>query len=48
VVDRPSPNAGFQVARTSGDPATVARAMVKKMHGLDPSLTLIDVRTMSD
>ena len=25
VVYRPSPNAGYQVARTSGDPATVAR-----------------------
>ena len=48
VVYRPSPNAGYQVARTSGDPATVARAMVKKMHELDPSLTVFDVRTMSD
>ena len=48
VVYRPSPNAGYQVARTTGDPATVARAMVKKMHELDPSLTVFDVRTMSD
>jgi len=48
VVYRPTPNAGYQVARTSGDPATVARAMVKKMHELDPSLTVFDVRTMSD
>ena len=48
VVYRPSPNAGYQVARTSGDPATVARAMVKKMHELDPSLTVFDVQTMSD
>ncbi len=48
VVYRPSPSAGYQVARTSGDPATVARAMVKKMHELDPSLTVFDVRTMSD
>jgi hypothetical protein len=31
-----------------GRPATVARAMVKKMHELDPSLTVFDVQTMSD
>jgi predicted permease len=48
VVYRPSPNAGYQVARTTGDPATVARAMVKKMHELDPSLTVFDVQMMSD
>jgi predicted permease len=48
VVYRPSPNAGYQVARTSGDPTTVARAMVKQMHELDPSLTVFDVRTMAD
>jgi len=48
VVYLPSANAGYQVARTSGDPTTVARAMVKKMHELDPSLTVFDVQTMSD
>ena len=48
VVYRPSPNAGYQVARTTGDPATVARAMVKKIHELDPSLTVFDIRTMTD
>jgi putative ABC transport system permease protein len=48
VVYRPQPNAGYQVARTSGDPGTVARAMVKKMHELDPSLTVFDVQSMSD
>ncbi|HEY9225673.1 MAG TPA: FtsX-like permease family protein, partial [Gemmatimonadaceae bacterium] len=48
VVYRPSPNAGYQVARTTGDPATVTRAMVKKMHELDPSLTVFDVQTMSE
>jgi predicted permease len=48
VVYRPTPNAGYQVARTSGDPITVARAMVKKMHELDPSLTVFDIQTMSD
>lgn len=48
VVYYPSPNASYQVARTTGDPATVARAMVKKMHELDPSLTVFDIQTMSD
>ena len=48
VLYGPSPNSGYQVARTSGDPATVAKAMVKRIHELDPSLTVFDVRTMSD
>jgi predicted permease len=48
VVYGPSANAGYQVARTSGDPATVAGAMVKKIHQLDPTLTVFDVRTMTD
>ena len=48
VVYRPSPNAGYQVARTTGDPVTVARAMVKKLHEMEPSLTVFDVQTMSD
>jgi len=48
VVYGPSANAGYQVVRTSGDPATVAGAIVKKIHELDPSLTVFDVRTMTD
>ncbi len=48
VVYLPFPNANYQVARTSGDPATVARAMARRMHELDPSLTVFDVRTMAD
>jgi predicted permease len=48
VVYRPSPNAGYQVARTTGDPGAVARAMAKKMRELDPSLTVFDVQTMSE
>lgn len=45
---QPTPNANYQVARTSGDPATVAGAMVKKLHELDPTLTVFDVQSMSD
>lgn len=48
VVYLPSPNAGYQVARTSGDAATVAGAIVRKIHELDPSVTVFDVRTMTD
>jgi predicted permease len=48
VFYRPSPNAGYHVARTSGDPAAVAGALVRKIHDLDPTITVFDVRTMSD
>jgi predicted permease len=48
VLYGPEASAGYQVARTSGDPATVAHAIVKKIHELDPSLTVFDVRTMTD
>ena len=44
----PVANASYQVARTSGDPATVAGAMVKKIHEIDPTLSVFDVRTMTD
>jgi predicted permease len=48
VVYMQSPSAGYQVARTTGDPITIARAMVRKMHELDPTLTVFDIQTMSD
>ena len=48
VVYLPSAHSAYQVARTSGDPATVAGAMMRKMHELDPSLPVFDVRTMAD
>jgi putative ABC transport system permease protein len=48
VVYRPSPNAGYHVARTSSDPAAVAGAIVRTIHELDPTLTVFDVQTMSD
>jgi predicted permease len=48
VVYRPSPNAGYHVARTTSDPATVAGAIVRKIHELDPTIAVFDVRTMSD
>ncbi len=48
VFYRPSPNAGYQVARTSGDPAAVAGAIVRRMQEIDPTLPVFDVRTMND
>src|SRR5262249_39169080 len=48
VVYRPSPNAGWHVARTSSDPTTVGAALVKKIHEFDPTMTVVDVQTMTD
>jgi predicted permease len=47
AVYMPAPSSAYQVARTTGDPATVARAMMRKMHEFDPSITVFDVQTMS-
>jgi putative ABC transport system permease protein len=46
VVYRPSPWSGYQVARTSGDPAAVARDMVRTIRDTDPTITVFDVQTM--
>jgi predicted permease len=48
AVYRPLAWSGYQVARTSADPAMVARDMVRRIHDLDPTLTVFDVQTMSD
>jgi predicted permease len=48
VVYMPSPNAGWHVARTSGDPAAVGAAIVRKIHEFDPTMTVIDIQTMTD
>ena len=47
VVYRPSPWGGYQVARTSGDPAAVARDLVAKVREMDPTITVFDVQTMT-
>jgi predicted permease len=44
----PGPSATYHVARTSGDPAAVGRDLVRKIHELDPTITVVDVQTMSD
>jgi predicted permease len=49
VVYRPSLGLlGYQVARTSGDPAAVAGAMTRAIHEIDPTIPIYDVRTMED
>ena len=48
VVYRPSANAAWHVARTSGDPVAVGAAIVRKIHELDPTMTVVDVQTMTE
>jgi putative ABC transport system permease protein len=48
VVYRPSPNAGWHVARTSSDPPAVGAALVRTIHEFDPTITVVDVQTMAD
>jgi predicted permease len=49
VVYRPSLGwLGYQVARTASDPASVANAMVRAIHAIDPTIPVYDVRTMND
>jgi predicted permease len=45
---RPSLWGGWQVARTSGDPAAVGRDLIRKLRELDPTITVVDVQTMED
>ena len=48
VFYRPSVNGTWHVARTSGDPTAVARDMIRKIHELDPTITVVDVQTMEE
>jgi predicted permease len=48
VVYRPSPFGAWQVARTSGDPASVGAALARKLRELDPTITVSDMQTMTD
>src|SRR4051794_19266655 len=40
VFYRPGVWSGYQVARTSGDPASVARDITRKIHEMDPTMTV--------
>jgi predicted permease len=41
-------NGMFLVARTSGDPGSLASSMVREVHALDHDVPVYDVRTMND
>jgi ABC-type antimicrobial peptide transport system permease subunit len=49
VVYRPSVGMlAWQVARTTGDPAAVAGAIVRAIQEVDPTIPVYDIRTMPD
>jgi predicted permease len=49
VLYRPGPGfLGYQVARTTGDPAQIAAAIVREIHAIDPTVPVFEVRTMED
>jgi predicted permease len=47
VVYRPSPFAGWHVARITGDPASVGATLARKIRELDPTITVGDIQTMT-
>ena len=47
VLYRPTVNAQWHVVRTSSNPAMVAREMVRKIHELDPTITVVDIQPMT-
>ena len=49
VVYRPSLGLlGYQVARTSSEPAATAREIVRAIQSIDPTIPVYDIRTMQD
>jgi predicted permease len=38
----------FEVARTSGNPAELANAIVREIHAVDPGVPVYDIRTMDE
>jgi len=46
VVYQPGVWGGYQVARTSGDPGLIAKELTRKIHEMDPTITVYDVQTM--
>jgi predicted permease len=47
VYYRPTLWTNYHVARTAGDPAAVGRAMVRKIQEMDPTITAVDMQTMT-
>jgi putative ABC transport system permease protein len=49
VVYRPSAGLlGYQVARTTGDPAAMASTIVSAIRSVDPTIPVYDIRTMTE
>jgi putative ABC transport system permease protein len=48
VVYRPAVWGGYHVVRTTSDPSAIARDIVAKIHEQDPTITVVDVQTMTD
>ena len=48
VVYMPTPTAPWEVARVAGDPDEVGATIVRKIRELDPTITIVDVQTMTD
>ena len=48
VVYRPTIDAPWHVARVTGDPEAVGATIVRKIRELDPTITVVDVQTMTD
>ncbi len=48
VVYGPTINAMWHVARVTGDPEAVGAMIVRKIRELDPTITVVDVQTMTD
>jgi ABC-type lipoprotein release transport system permease subunit len=48
VVYYPGISGEYLVARTSSDPAAVADAIAREIHGLDPTVPVYEIRTMED
>jgi predicted permease len=48
VMYRPAVNGAWHVARVTGDPAVVGAALARKIHELDPTITVVDVQTMTE
>jgi len=48
VVYYPGVSAQYLVARTSSDPAAAVGAIVREIHGVDPTVPVYEIRTMED
>ena len=47
VLYRPTVNAQWHVVRTASNPAMVAREIARKIHELDPTITVVDIQPMT-